>query len=265
MKKIALGTVAAALVAAPVAFFVTPSAAVSGCPSSPAYDQLVIDSEPFDELVIDSPAVPATEGTPAVTHTVHHDAVEAVPAKWWNWSPNKDQGPFEGPPSFPTDERGTWEGPHTNGGPDQDTTGTFNSSNGESGRASWFHREAGTPGVDAYDEVVIDTPAVPGTPAIPAVTHTVHHDGQSHVVHHPAVVCDTPKPTPVVTPKPTPTPEIGHPVTKPPVDNDDDVVEGTNEDALPHTGAAGNALLAMAAVGLIGTGVASYRFGRREN
>jgi hypothetical protein len=109
------------------------------------HEETVVDVEAYDEKVIDQQAQPA------------------VDALWWNWSPNKDQGPFDGPPSFPTDERGTWEGPHHNGGPDQDTTGTFNSSNSDNGRASWFHR-------------------IGGSPALPEISHLVHHDAVTHTI-----------------------------------------------------------------------------------
>jgi hypothetical protein len=105
---------------------------------------------------------------PAVTHVVHHDA---VPSQWWNWSPNDTKGPQDYEPAFPTDERGTWQGPHTNGGPDG--TGTFNVSNENSGNSSWFHRE---PGTAAFDEVVVD------------------HEAYTETVEHPAVTCTGPTP-----------------------------------------------------------------------
>lgn len=41
--------------------------------------------------------------------------------------------------------------------------------------------------VDTRTRVVTDKAAVPGKPAVPAVTHVVHHAAVSHVVHHPAV------------------------------------------------------------------------------
>ena len=114
---------------------------------------------------------------------------ETVPGKWWNWSPNNTTGPQDYTPGFPGDDRGTWQGPHTEGGPDG--SGTFNVSHGASGNSSWFHREAPT---------VIHHPAE---------THVVHHPAQTHVVHHDAVthteykyvktVCPPPggSPTPV--------------------------------------------------------------------
>ena len=73
---------------------------------------------PTDDQVIHHDAVTHVVHHDAATHVVHHDAVthivhhDAVDATWWNRSPNKDQGPFEGPPAFPTDPRGTWQGPH---------------------------------------------------------------------------------------------------------------------------------------------------------
>ena len=87
---------------------------------------------------------------------------ETIPAhegQWWNWSPNHEQGPFEGPPSFPVDDRGTWQGPHTEGGPEGE--GTFQTGNGH---GSWFHREPATP------EQVIFHPAVVCDEEPPPVT-----------------------------------------------------------------------------------------------
>ncbi len=60
---------------------------------------------------------------------------------WQNFSPDKHQGPFEGPPSWPTDPRGTWHHmnkpiPPGQAGPD----GVYQ--NG-SGNGSWFYRQAG--------------------------------------------------------------------------------------------------------------------------
>jgi hypothetical protein len=153
------------------------------CVPSPETTQTVV-------ITPEVPAVPGTPEVPAVTQTIHHDAVVG-PDLWWNWSPNKEQGPFDGPPSFPTDSRGTWEGPHENGGPSQDTYGTFQQGNGN---GSWFHREHGVVITPAFDETVVITPAIPatpGTPAIPAVTQQVVT---------PAVTCDTPSETPTVTP-----------------------------------------------------------------
>ncbi len=124
----------------------------------------------------------------AKTHVVHHNAVEAQPSQWWNWSPNKDQGPFDGPPDFPFDVRGTWEGPHDNGGPDG--TGTFNVSNNDNGNGSWFHRSPAVEGQDAFDETIIDTPASVETINHPAVT--CNEVSPPTAVHHTTIV-NTPK------------------------------------------------------------------------
>jgi hypothetical protein len=81
------------------------------------------------------------------------------------------------------DERGTWQGPHENGGPSQDTFGTFQQGGGH---GSWFHREHGTPGVDAWDETIVDEPAydevvtVIDTPAVEPYDETVHHEAVTH-------------------------------------------------------------------------------------
>ena len=89
-------------------------------------------------------AADSSEGHKVCTKTVMDKAafdevVPGTPSQWWNWSPNNNRGPFNGPPAFPTDSRGTWQGPHTNGGPAG--TGTYQMGNGH---GSWFHRQAGT-------------------------------------------------------------------------------------------------------------------------
>lgn len=63
------------------------------------------------------------------------------PDLWWNLSPNNSQGPQDYTPAFPNDSRGTWQGPHSGGGPNQDTYGTFQTGGGNS---PFFHREHGT-------------------------------------------------------------------------------------------------------------------------
>ncbi|QKN87742.1 hypothetical protein IXEL_42 [Microbacterium phage Ixel] len=130
------------------------------------------------EVCVPSAAVPAwTEVVPDIEHPAVYETVVVTPAveastKWWNFSPNKDQGPLEGAPTFPEDERGTWQGPHTEGGPGQDQTGVYQQGNGH---GSWFYREntPATPEVteerlvtEAYTEVVPDIEH----PAIPEVT-----------------------------------------------------------------------------------------------
>lgn len=151
----------------------------------------------WQRKVIDLPAVPGIPAVPPVTHeeTVvvtpawdekvvdSEEWTEYTPGSWWNWAPNKDQGPFDGPPSFPDDERGTWHGPHENGGPVPDEPGTYNVSNDNSGNASWFHRGPTTEVVHpeeshwVHHEAVTESVTVvdvEGTPALPGVEEVSH-------------------------------------------------------------------------------------------
>jgi hypothetical protein len=143
----------------------------------------------------------------AVTHVVHHDAVPAGPDLWWNWAPNHTDGPQDYVPDFPTDDRGTWEGPHENGGPLQDTYGTFQTGGGNS---PFFHREHGKAAVAAYDEIVVDQPAYDETITVidqPAYDETVTIVDQeaydenvpavTHEEDNPNYPCENPPPTDV--------------------------------------------------------------------
>lgn len=71
-----------------------------------------------------------TEGTPAVK------------GFWTNFQPTKSKEPFVGPPTYPTDPRGKWSAPKSNGGPQPDASGVFQQG---SGNGSWFYRQQGTP------------------------------------------------------------------------------------------------------------------------
>jgi hypothetical protein len=59
---------------------------------------------------------------------------------WQKFSPNRGQGPLTSAPAYPTDPRGTWSEKKYNGGPDQDKSGVYSSSDGN-GRSSWFYRQ----------------------------------------------------------------------------------------------------------------------------
>ena len=135
----------------------------------------------------------------AETHVVRHEAVPAGADLWWSWSPSKTKGRQNYTPAFPNDSRGTWQGPHENGGPRQDTYGTFQTGGGNS---PFFHREHGTPGKDAYDETVTDKDAydevvtdkeaydevVTGKEAYDETV--VDKEAYDETVEHPAVLCD---------------------------------------------------------------------------
>ena len=190
-----IGIICASITLLLTGIFLTPVGAASG-----------------DEPCVPQAAYTETINHPAVTHTVHH---EATPSLWWNWSPNDNKGPQDFEPAFPVDARGTWQGPHVNGGPEQGRYGTFNASNEGHGNSSWFHRE---PGVDANDEVVTDQAAYVET------------------INHPAVTCpkvessETPSVTVVPTPVVPPTEEE----TETPVKEDEPTEEPTVTPSSPE-------------------------------
>jgi hypothetical protein len=101
-------------------------------------------------VVIDQAAVP---GVPAVTHTVHHAAIPAVPAQ-----PAYDEYVHVG---------------HNQGDYDKHTFmgNTYYTYEGNNhGDYDKVHHNAvpATPAVPAYDEVIIDSPAIP---AVPEISH----------------------------------------------------------------------------------------------
>lgn len=80
-------------------------------------------------------------------------AVEGVEGFWQNFEPNEEQGTFEGPPTWPTDERGTWSDAKEDGGPGKDESGVFQ--NGE-GNGSWFYRAQGVEAVEGRDAILCE-------------------------------------------------------------------------------------------------------------
>lgn len=154
---------------------------------------------------------------PEVSHVVHHEAVtheetvvdqEATPEVWANWSPNHNQGPFDGPPAFPTDSRGTWhihnQIPGGHAGPD----GVYQRDNPGNGNGDWFYRHNMTPEV-THTVVVVDEEAYDET--------VVDEEAWTEVIEHEAVVCDDEPPVdeppvdepPVVKPPKTDKPDKG--------------------------------------------------------
>lgn len=151
----------------------------------------------WQRKVIDQPAVPGTPAVPPVTHeetVIVHPAwdekvidseewTESTTGSWWTWSPNRDQERFDGPPSFPSDGRGTWQGPHEKGGPGPEEEGTYNISNADNGNSSWFHRGPRTEIVHPEEshlvhhdavtrtETVVDVDGIPAVPAVEEVSH----------------------------------------------------------------------------------------------
>lgn len=140
------------------------------CVPSEAWTEVIADIEHpavgEPKLVVENPDyVPATEGTPAI---------------WANFSPNDQKETFVGPPSYPTDERGTWHDhgqlPPGQAGPD----GVYANGNPDKG-GNWFYRQAAVPGTPAQGEptIEIDNPDYE-----PAWTEVVPD------IEHPAVTCE---------------------------------------------------------------------------
>ena len=187
-------------------------------PCVPAEAWTEVIEHPAVTHVVHHEAVTHVVEHPAVTHVVHHDAVthtvhiidvEASPEVWANFSPDHQQGPFEGPPSFPFDERGTWhlhdKIPGGHAGPD----GVYNQSNDNNGRASWFYRHNGVLEVShdevvvdqqAYDETVVDEEAWTET-VVDAEAYdetVVDEEAWTETIEHPAITCEGEQPDPLV-------------------------------------------------------------------
>ena len=165
----------------------TPSSADQSCVPSAAWTE-----------TIPHPAVSHTESVVVVDQEAWTETVPAIAELWQNFSPNKDQGPFEGPPTWPEDPRGTWNHilkpiPPGHAGPD----GVYQ--NGE-GNGSWFYRRAGVP------EQVIEHPAVTHEEQVEVVDQAAW----TETVQHPAVVCEVTQPPEVepTTATATPSPEV---------------------------------------------------------
>lgn len=164
-KKIIIGLVALILIAVGLgAVFGSPASATEG-----------------EEPCVPSDAWTETIEHPAVTHDETVVVQEAVPGVWANFQPNDNQAPFVGPPSYPSDERGSWinhgDVPPGHAGPD----GVYNVGNPHKG-GNWFYRQA-------------------AVPEVTEVITVVDEEAWTEVIEHPAVECppDTPEqPDPLV-------------------------------------------------------------------
>lgn len=192
MKTKTLAAIVAAVALAGLGVGIPAAAnATEQCEPRDAWVEHITHDSIGDETIPNPDYQPATEGH--YTTEPNPDYVPGTPdtvtSTWWNWSPNKDTGPFDGPPAFPTDPRGTWQGPHTNGGPGQDQIGTYRQGNGN---GSWFHREnVVTPGTPAQGEPTIQV-WHDGTPAVgePTIPNPEYVPGWVEDVEHPAVICE---------------------------------------------------------------------------
>lgn len=109
-----------------------------------------------------------------VANPDYEEATAGTPAIWAEFSPNKSNGEFVGPPTWPNDNRGTWgvkdHLPGGHEGPD----GVYQKGNGNGyGNSSWFYRQAEVKGTDAVGEPTIQ---VKNPEYIPATTKTVEHE-----------------------------------------------------------------------------------------
>jgi LPXTG-motif cell wall-anchored protein len=97
------------------------------------------DQEPFQEWKFKKTVTTPTYGDVIDKETRTRNWVAGI---WQNFSPNDQQGEFEGPPSWPTDDRGTWQhkDPKDIPGGHQGPDGVYQKGQGNS---SWFYRAAG--------------------------------------------------------------------------------------------------------------------------
>jgi LPXTG-motif cell wall-anchored protein len=109
----------------------------------------------------------------AVTHEVIVIDVEAVSGFWQNFQPNHSQATFIGPPSYPTDTRGTWGAKKVNGGPQQDASGVYSNGNPAKG-GNWFYRQQDV-AEESHTEIIVDEEAY--DEIIPAITHEECDEG----------------------------------------------------------------------------------------
>ncbi|HEX6150671.1 hypothetical protein [Nocardioides sp.] len=70
------------------------------------------------------------------------ETIPGEPSQWWNFQPNKTEGPFDGPPTFPKDPRGTWTHKGQLPPGHEGADGVYQQGQGN---GSWFFRQAGTP------------------------------------------------------------------------------------------------------------------------
>jgi hypothetical protein len=133
-----------------------------------------VPSEAWTEIV-EHPAVTHDEVIVVVDEPGYSETV-TLPGIWWNFSPNNNHEPFDGPPTWPTDERGTWHDhgqlPPGQAGPD----GVYQQGQGN---GSWFYRAQGK-------SYIIDYPPVTHEETITVVDE----EAWTETIEHEAVECD---------------------------------------------------------------------------
>lgn len=141
-----------------------------------------------DDANSPEPCVPKDAWTeviehPAETHiekklvTPEVPEVPAVPEVWANFSPNHNQGPFDGPPSYPNDPRGTWHVHNKIPGGHAGSDGVYQRDNPGAGRGDWFYRQNGRD-------------AIPGSPATYEDVVVVDKQAWTETIEHEAETCE---------------------------------------------------------------------------
>lgn len=170
----------------------------------------------------EDPCVPTAAWTETVehpegNHIVHHEAVteetvvthdavthqetvvdqEATPSVWANFSPDDKKGTFDGPPSYPTDDRGTWQIHNQIPGGHEGPDGVYQRGNGN---GDWFYRQAAVAEI-SHEITVVDAEAWDET-ATTTVSDAfdelvVDEEAWTETIEHTAIVCDGDTPDPV--------------------------------------------------------------------
>jgi len=128
-----------------------------------------------DRPIVDPPCVPSDAWTetiehPAVTHEETVVVQEAVDAVWANFQPNDNHAPFVGPPSYPSDPRGSWNVHNQIPGGHEGPDGVYSKGNPAKG-GNWFYRQAA---VEEVTETIV----------------VVDEEAWTETIEHPAVVCE---------------------------------------------------------------------------
>lgn len=134
---------------------------------------------------IEHPAVTHQEDITVVDEEAWTETVPGTPEVWANWSPNHQEGPFEGPPAFPDDPRGTWQLHDKIPGGHEGPDGVYQRDHPGQGNADWFYRANGV--ADTFIEH-------PEVSHLEEITVT-DEEAWTEEIDHPEVVCDDPDPS----------------------------------------------------------------------
>lgn len=131
----------------------------------------------YDRPGPEEPCVPSEAWTEIIEHpeVTHEETVvvqEGQDAVWANFQPNNHKEPFVGPPSYPSDSRGSWNVHNQIPGGHEGPDGVYAKGNPDKG-GNWFYRQAAV-------EEVTETVTV------------VDVEAWTETIEHPEVICETP-------------------------------------------------------------------------